>query len=160
MKWNETQLPSIWAYNAWKRAHTLGSLYFYRSSKGKRHKSNSIWMVCWWSACQGKRHKRHWFHPWVGTVSLEEGTATHSSILAWRIPWTEEPGGPQSMELPESQTWWRLNSANNPQLAVLLLRKSGLGMVTQNTQTACTAAFVWEQPEGRPRIVLCWDSHY
>ena len=29
--------------------------------------------------------------------SLEEGTATHSSTLAWRIPWTEEPGGLQSM---------------------------------------------------------------
>ena len=28
---------------------------------------------------------------------LEEGTATHSSILDWKIPWTEEPGGPQSM---------------------------------------------------------------
>ena len=28
---------------------------------------------------------------------LEEGTATHSSILAWRIPRTEEPGGLQSM---------------------------------------------------------------
>ena len=27
---------------------------------------------------------------------LEEGTETHSSILAWRIPWTEEPGGQQS----------------------------------------------------------------
>ena len=27
---------------------------------------------------------------------LEEGVATHSSILAWRTPWTEEPGGPQS----------------------------------------------------------------
>ena len=27
---------------------------------------------------------------------LEEGLATHSSILAWRIPWTEEPGGLQS----------------------------------------------------------------
>ena len=27
---------------------------------------------------------------------LEEGMASHSSILAWRIPWTEEPGGPQS----------------------------------------------------------------
>ena len=25
--------------------------------------------------------------------ALEEGMATHSSILAWRIPWTEEPGG-------------------------------------------------------------------
>ena len=30
---------------------------------------------------------------------LEKGMATHSSILAWRIPWTEEPGGLQSMEL-------------------------------------------------------------
>ena len=30
---------------------------------------------------------------------LGEGTATHSSILAWRIPWTEEPGGLQSMGL-------------------------------------------------------------
>ena len=29
---------------------------------------------------------------------LEEGTATHSRILAWRIPWTEEPGGLQSSE--------------------------------------------------------------
>ena len=28
---------------------------------------------------------------------LEEGTETHSSILDWKIPWTEEPGGPQSM---------------------------------------------------------------
>ena len=28
---------------------------------------------------------------------LENGMATHSSILAWRIPWTEEPGGLQSM---------------------------------------------------------------
>ena len=31
--------------------------------------------------------------------SLEEEMATHSSILAWRIPWTEEPGGLQSVEL-------------------------------------------------------------
>ena len=30
---------------------------------------------------------------------LEQEMATHSSILAWRIPWTEEPGGLQSMEL-------------------------------------------------------------
>ena len=28
---------------------------------------------------------------------LEEGMATHSSLLAWRIPWTEEPGGLQSI---------------------------------------------------------------
>ena len=30
---------------------------------------------------------------------LEEEMATHSSVLAWRIPWTEEPGGLQSMGL-------------------------------------------------------------
>ena len=30
-------------------------------------------------------------------VLLEKRMATHSSILAWRIPWTEEPGGLQSM---------------------------------------------------------------
>ena len=29
-----------------------------------------------------------------GEDSLEKGTATHSSVLAWRIPWTEEPGPP------------------------------------------------------------------
>ena len=38
--------------------------------------------------------------------TLEEGTATHSSILAWRILWTEEPGGLQSIE---SQSWTRLS---------------------------------------------------
>ena len=37
--------------------------------------------------------------------SLEKGMATHSSILTWRIPWTEEPGGLQSIE---SQSWSQL----------------------------------------------------
>ena len=40
---------------------------------------------------------------WVQSLgwedSLEKEMATHSSILAWRIPWTEEPGGLQSMGL-------------------------------------------------------------
>ena len=40
---------------------------------------------------------------WVGSLGqedpLEEEVATHSSILAWRIPWTEEPGGLQSIAL-------------------------------------------------------------
>ena len=35
---------------------------------------------------------------------LEQGLAIHFSILAWRIPWTEEPGGLQSMGLQESDT--------------------------------------------------------
>ena len=35
---------------------------------------------------------------------LEKGMATYSSILAWRIPWTEEPYGLQSMGVAKSQT--------------------------------------------------------
>ena len=35
---------------------------------------------------------------------LEEGVATHSSILAWEIPWAEKPGGLQSMRPQESDT--------------------------------------------------------
>ena len=35
---------------------------------------------------------------------LEEEMATHISILAWEIPWTEEPGGLQSMGCKESDT--------------------------------------------------------
>ena len=35
---------------------------------------------------------------------LEEEMATHSNILAWEIPWTEEPGGLQTMRSQESDT--------------------------------------------------------
>ena len=49
-------------------------------------------------ACQCRRYKRCGFDPWVGGP-FGEAMATHSSILAWRIPQTEESGGLQSMEL-------------------------------------------------------------
>ena len=48
---------------------------------------------------QCRRHQRHGLNPWMGKESLEEGMAALSSILAWRIPWTEEPGGLQSRGL-------------------------------------------------------------
>ena len=41
--------------------------------------------------------------------SLEEGMATHSSILDWRIPWTEKPGGLQFMGCKESDSTERLS---------------------------------------------------
>ena len=45
---------------------------------------------------------------WVRSLSwedtLEKEIASHSSILAWRIPWTEEPGGLQSMGSQELDT--------------------------------------------------------
>ena len=48
--------------------------------------------------------RRRGFHPWVGNIPLEEEVATHSSILACRIPCREEAGGLQSMGVSESQT--------------------------------------------------------
>ena len=45
---------------------------------------------------------------WVPSLGwedpLEEGMATHSNILPWEIPWTEEPGGLRSMGHKESDT--------------------------------------------------------
>ena len=41
--------------------------------------------------------KRHGFDPWVGKIPWSREMATHSSILAWKIPWTEEPGGLQTL---------------------------------------------------------------
>ena len=41
-------------------------------------------------ACQGRRRKRHGFDSWVGRILWRR--AAHSSILVWRIPWTEKPG--------------------------------------------------------------------
>ena len=39
-----------------------------------------------------------------GEDPLEEEMTTHSNILAWKIPWTEEPGGLLSMGMQKSQT--------------------------------------------------------
>ena len=47
------------------------------------------------------KNTRAMWETWVRSLGwedpLEKGKATHSSILAWRIPWTEEPGRLQSM---------------------------------------------------------------
>ena len=46
-----------------------------------------------------------WFWPLGREDCLENEMATHFSILAWRIPWTEEPGRLQFVGLQKSQTW-------------------------------------------------------
>ena len=54
-----------------------------------------------------------WSLGWEGP--LEEGMETHSSILAWRIPWTEEPGGQQSIASQTVEHDWvtKHNTYNN-----------------------------------------------
>ena len=63
---------------------------------------NACWRLPWW--LKGKELPDNagdagWVQSLGREYPLEKGMATHSSILAWRIPWTEEPGGLQSMGL-------------------------------------------------------------
>ena len=48
-----------------------------------------------------------WVQALVWENSVEKEMAIHSSILAWEIPWTEEPGGLQSMGLQKNRTQLR-----------------------------------------------------
>ena len=64
-----------------------------------------------------------WSLGWEDT--LEEGTAAHSSILAWESPWTEVPGGQQFMRLQESDmTKQRLMNFNIDTKRLKILAKS------------------------------------
>ena len=60
---------------------------------------------------------------WVQFLSqedpLEKEMETHSSIPAWRIPWTEEPGGLQSMGSQESDTTSQLNQQTTTKRTLL-----------------------------------------
>ena len=47
--------------------------------------------------CQCRRHEKTRVRSLGWEDPLEEGVATYFSVLAWRIPWTEEPGGLQSI---------------------------------------------------------------
>ena len=72
------------------------------------HRTSLVAQGCKEPACQCRRCG---FDPWVWEDPLEDEMATHSSILAWRIPWTEEPG---SLESIGSQRVGH-NSATNQQ---------------------------------------------
>ena len=54
--------------------------------------------------------------------TLEEATATHSNILAWRIPWTAEPGGLQSIEVDMIKSTDHISTRHNSILTVELSR--------------------------------------
>ena len=58
------------------------------------------------AGCQCREHKRPWVRSLGQEHPLEEGIATHSSILAWRIPWTEEPVRLQSIGLHRVRNDW------------------------------------------------------
>ena len=74
---------------------------------------------------------------WVQSLGqedpLEKEMATHSSILAWEIPWTEESSWLQVMVLQKSQIWLSLNNNNtleyirNKELRLLMVGWMSMG---------------------------------
>ena len=57
-------------------------------------------MISWKEVAQTVKNLPAMQETWVGSLGqedpLEKGMTTHSSVLAWTVPWTEEPGGLQS----------------------------------------------------------------
>ena len=116
-----------------------------------------------------------WF---LGQDSLEEEMATHSSIPAWGIPWTEEPGGPHSMDRNESDATECVHTYTQfPKLTSLVSLFTHLLCardILWNHETCnrlgvwyrvCLAPSVWvlseratsPQSQNLPRdIVVCW----
>ena len=86
---------------------------------------------------------------------LEEGMATYLSILAWRIPWTEEPGGRQHMEM-QSQT--RLKQRHTRTRFTLGYSGSkvrsarGAGAEAQSADSVCSRPGTHLPQPGRPEV--------
>ena len=58
------------------------------------------------STCLCRRLESLGFDPWIRKIPWRRAWQAHSTILAWGIPWTEEPGGLQSMQLQRVRHDW------------------------------------------------------
>ena len=76
-----------------------------------------------------------WVQSPGGEDTLEKAMASHSRILAWRIPWTEEPGGLQSMGAAESWTQLSESTATTVDrvVVIVLAKEKERAMVNART---------------------------
>ena len=97
---------------------------------------------------------------------LEKGMATHSSILAWRIPWTEEPGGIQSMGSQSFQHDWATNTFTFQFFGGHVVNRVWLKgsfsicsyPYTQNTQRGVTASLLKVQSLSFGYLGICYGN--
>ena len=72
----------------------------------RKEKIEGIWALGAQMAKNPPAMRETWVRSLCWKDPLEKGSATHSSIVAWRIPWTEEPGRLQSMGLQRVRHDW------------------------------------------------------
>ena len=83
--------------------------------------------------------------------SLEKEMATHSRILAWEIPWTEEPGGLQSMGSQKSRT--QLSDGNNNNGYIRCFMGKLVAQTVKRLPTMPTTWETWVQSLGREDLL-------
>ena len=95
-----------------------------------------------------------WYLGWEDP--LEKGKVTHSSILAWRIPWTGEPGGLQSVE---SQSWTWLSEFHFHTSGWIELRGLwGREVIVRFMSVSNKRSVVWFFKNNFIYLWLCWVS--
>ena len=78
--------------------------------------TDTLYLWSWWVSLVAQTVKnlpamqQIWVQSLIWEDPLKKGMVTHSNILAWRIPWTEEPGGLQSMGLWRVRHNWATNA--------------------------------------------------
>ena len=99
-----------------------------------------------------------WVYPWVGRIPWKRKWQPTPSILAWGIPWTEEPGGLQSMGLQrvrhdwateqQQPTWLQGRNASAAEALPLYCEQS------PETQEGCVGPHFWEMLMGFHTLFL------
>ena len=103
----------------WKKVHSYAELSHLKASLMTQMVKKLLALQETWVQSLG------WEDP------LEAGMATYSSIPAWRIPWTEEPGGLQSMESQSDMTEWLSTVHSTSHLKHFFWMLNGASLVAQ-----------------------------
>ena len=94
-----------------------------------------------------RRHRKLGFDPWVEKISLEEGMATHSSILSWRIPWTEDRGMLWSKESQGvGHNWVTVHACTETESVV-------------TTVCVCVSGILWVKARDTAKPLQCPRCH-
>ena len=109
--WVKAALASGWSWNKHGLQGVIGAVVLISTSDPGE---GSSYFLSFWLVAQMVKNPPAIKETQVQSLDqedpLEKGMATHSSILAWRIPWTEEPGGLHSMGSLRVRHDWDINT--------------------------------------------------